>query len=73
MNRAFPSLHGGSPEVMHTCPLSLMSNRLSGTIEGNIEFVHSQYSCILTSQVLTQFSCINNSDKFRVNAYLTVK
>ena len=28
-------------------------NRLSSTIDGNVEFVHSQYSCILTSQVST--------------------
>ena len=25
----------------------------SSTIDGNVEFVHSQYSCILTSQVST--------------------
>ena len=29
----------------------------SGTIDGNVEFVHSQYSCILTSQVSVQFLC----------------
>ena len=30
----------------------------SSTIDGNVEFVHSQYySCILTSQVSTQFLC----------------
>jgi len=29
----------------------------SSTIDGNVEFVHSQYSCILTSQVSIQFSC----------------
>ena len=29
----------------------------SSTIDGNVEFVHSQYSCILTSQVTTQFLC----------------
>ena len=28
-------------------------NRLSSTIDGNEEIVHSQYSCILTSQVST--------------------
>ena len=27
----------------------------SSTVEGNIEFVHSQCSCVLTSQVSTQF------------------
>ena len=27
----------------------------SSTIDGNVEFVHSQYSCIITSQVSTQF------------------
>ena len=29
----------------------------SSTIDGNVEFVHSQYSCILTSQVSNQFLC----------------
>ena len=29
----------------------------SSTIDGNVEFVHSQYSSILTSQVSTQFLC----------------
>ena len=29
----------------------------SSTIDGNVEFVHSQHSCILTSQVSTQFLC----------------
>jgi len=29
----------------------------SSTIDGNVEFVHSQYSCILTSQMSTQFVC----------------
>ena len=29
----------------------------SSTIDGNVVFVHSQYSCILTSQVSTQFLC----------------
>ena len=29
----------------------------SSTIDGNVEFVHSQYSCILTSQVSIQFLC----------------
>ena len=29
----------------------------SSTIDGNLEFVHSQYSCILTSLVPTQFLC----------------
>ena len=29
----------------------------SSTIDGNVEFVHSQYSCILTSQLSTQFLC----------------
>ena len=29
----------------------------SSTIDGNVEFVHSQYSCILTSSVSTQFLC----------------
>ena len=29
----------------------------SSTIDGNVEFVHSQCSCILTSQVSIQFLC----------------
>ena len=29
----------------------------SSTIDGNVEFVHSQYSCILTSQASIQFLC----------------
>jgi len=29
----------------------------ANTIDGNVEFVHSKYSCILTSQVSTQFLC----------------
>ena len=29
----------------------------SSTIDGNVEFAHSQYSCILTSQVSIQFFC----------------
>jgi len=30
-------------------------NRLLSTIDGNVVFVHSQYSCILTSQASNQF------------------
>ena len=33
--------------------VSLILNRLSSTIDGNVELVHSQYSCIPTSQVST--------------------
>ena len=29
----------------------------SSTIDGNVEWVHSQYSCILTSQLSIQFLC----------------
>ena len=29
----------------------------SNTIDGNVEFVHSQYSCILSSQVSIEFLC----------------
>ena len=29
----------------------------SSTIDGNVEFVHTQYSCIMMSQVLIQFLC----------------
>ena len=32
-------------------------NRLLSTIDGNVEFVHSQYSRILSSQVSIQFLC----------------
>ena len=41
----------------------------SSTIDGNVEFAHSHYSCILTSQVSTYFlsdKIINNSDNFRI-------
>ena len=42
----------------------------SSTIDGNVEFAHSHYSCILTSQVSTYFLSdkiiINNSDNFRI-------
>ena len=43
----------------------------SSTIDGNIEFVHSQYSCILSSDVTSVNSIFlsvktfNNSDNFR--------
>ena len=51
--------------------------RLSSTIDCNVEFVHSQYSCILTSQVSTQYLCpkkiINDNDNFRLSAYPTGK
>ena len=40
------------------------------TIDGNVEFVHSQYICILSSQVSIQFflsdKIIKNSDNFRI-------
>jgi len=32
----------------------------SSTIDGKVEFVHSQYSFILTSQLSTQFLCPSN-------------
>ena len=42
----------------------------NSAIDGNVEFVHTQYSCILTSQVSTKFDVseknINNSDHFRI-------
>ena len=44
----------------------------SSTIDINVEFVHSQYSCILTSQVSIQFLCPTKlliiSDNFRIMA-----
>ena len=49
----------------------------SSTIDGNVELVHSQYSCILTSQVLTQFVCPTKLLKIviilELSAYFTVK
>jgi len=33
----------------------------SSTIDGNVEFVHSQYSCNLSSQVSIQFVCPTKS------------
>ena len=39
-------------EIWPTIPVYQID---SSTIDGNVEFVHSQYSCILTSQVSTQF------------------
>ena len=33
----------------------------SSTIDGNVEFVHSQYSCILSSQVSVRFMCQTKS------------
>ena len=33
------------------------NNSNFSTIDGNVEYVHSQYSCILTSQVSIQFLC----------------
>ena len=42
------------------------------TIDGSVVFLHSQYSCILTSQVSNQFyvsdKIINNSDNFRIKS-----
>ena len=32
----------------------------TSTIDGNVEFVHSQYSCILTSKVSIHFLCPKN-------------
>ena len=50
----------------------------SSTIDGNVEFdVYSQYSCILTSEVLIQFLCPTKLEKvviiLELSAYLTVK
>ena len=44
----------------------------SSKIDGNVEFVHSQYSCILSSQltsvnsVFASDKIINNRDHFRI-------
>ena len=35
----------------------LMKSNDSSTIDGNVEFVHSQYSCILTPLLSIQFLC----------------
>ena len=47
------------------------------TTDGNVEFVHSQYSCILTSQVSTQYLCPTKLSKvviiLELSAYLTEK
>ena len=39
------------------CQIETNNQIDSSTIDGNVEFVHSQYSCILTTQVSTQFVC----------------
>jgi len=50
------SFHGW--KCISVCTLCWsISNRLLSTIDGNVEFVHSQYSCILTSQVSIRFLC----------------
>ena len=49
----------------------------SSTVDGNVEFVQSQYSCILTSQVSIQFLCptklLTLVIIFEESAYLTEK
>ena len=49
----------------------------SSPIDGNVEFVHSQYSCILTSPVSIQFWCPTKLSIIVIileqSAYLTVK
>ena len=49
----------------------------SSTIDGNVEFVYSQYSCILTSKVSPSFLCPAKLLKIVIilewSAYLTVK
>ena len=35
---------------------------VSSTRDGNVEFVHSQYSCILRQQLYVSNKIINNSD-----------
>ena len=53
-----------------TVNLLLSLSSPNSAIDGNVEFVHTQYSCILTSQVSTKFDVseknINNSDHFRI-------
>ena len=48
-----------------------MPNRLLSTIDGNVVFVHSQYSCILHHKCQFSFvsdKIINNSDNFRIKS-----
>jgi len=39
------------------CQIETNNQIDSSTIDGNVEFVHFQYSCILTTQAPTQFLC----------------
>ena len=45
----------------------------SNTIDGNVGFVHSQYSCFLSSHsvnsVFVSEKIINNSDNFRIKCF----
>ena len=51
--------------VTWQCKLRFISSTAtqidSSTIDGNVEFVHSQYSCILSSQVSFQLLCPTKS------------
>ena len=49
--------------------------KIDCTIDGNVEFVHSQYSCILTSQLcqLVFDKIIYKNDIFKLSADLTAK
>ena len=41
----------------------------SSTIDGNAEFVHSQYSCTSVNSVFESDKIINNSDNFRIKCF----
>ena len=50
----------------HTADVSAswrVPTRLSSTIDGNVDFVHSQYSCILTSQLCQLNFCADLTAK----------
>ena len=57
MNAANPKVENVLPGGHREPFLELRPDIDSSTIDGNVEFVHAQYSCILTSQVSTQFLC----------------
>ena len=49
------SISAWSKQISVKCLMFTLNQIDSSTIDGNLEFVHSQYSCILTSQVSIQF------------------
>ncbi len=61
MDGGRPPIHYSWPVIQLPIQFSMFSFRYyqldSSTIDGNVESVHSQYTCILTSQVSTLFLC----------------